>query len=90
VLSAGGVRQTEMHTAEPFVLQPSASEVEVDVGKLKRYKSPNVDRFLSELIRAGGETLPSENHITYYVVLEQRRIASPVERVNCGTYSQKG
>jgi hypothetical protein len=32
---AGGVRQTEMHTAEPFVPQPSASEVEVATGKMK-------------------------------------------------------
>jgi hypothetical protein len=29
VHGAGGVRQTEMHTAEPFVPEPSASEVEV-------------------------------------------------------------
>jgi hypothetical protein len=40
----GGVRQTEICTAEPFVPEPSASEVEVAVGKLKRYKSPGVDR----------------------------------------------
>jgi hypothetical protein len=35
VHGAGGVRQTEMHTAEPFVPEPSASEVEVAIGKLK-------------------------------------------------------
>jgi hypothetical protein len=28
VHGVGCVRQTEMHTAEPFVLEPSASEVE--------------------------------------------------------------
>jgi hypothetical protein len=39
VYGVGGVRQIEMHTAEPFVPQPSASEVEVAIGKLKRYKS---------------------------------------------------
>jgi hypothetical protein len=33
---AGGVKQIEMHTAEPFVPEPSASEVEVAVGKLER------------------------------------------------------
>jgi hypothetical protein len=43
VHGAGGVRQTEMHTAEPSVPQPCASEVEVAIGKLKRYKSPGVD-----------------------------------------------
>jgi hypothetical protein len=36
---AGGVRQTEIHTAVPFVQEPSASEVEVAIGKLKWYKS---------------------------------------------------
>jgi hypothetical protein len=44
VQRAGGVRQTEMHTAEPFVTEPSSSEVEVAIGKLKRYKSPGVDQ----------------------------------------------
>jgi hypothetical protein len=46
-----------MHTAEPFVSEPSASDVEVAIGKLKRYKSPDVDQ-----IPAGGETLRSEIH----------------------------
>jgi flagellar biosynthesis chaperone FliJ len=31
VQRAGGVRQTEVHTAEPFVPQPSASEAEVAI-----------------------------------------------------------
>jgi hypothetical protein len=57
---AGGVRQTEMHTAKPFVPECSALEVEVAVGKLKRYKSPGVDQIPAELIQAGGETLYSE------------------------------
>jgi hypothetical protein len=42
VHGAGGVRQAEMHTAEPFVPEPSASEVEAAIGKLKRNKSPGV------------------------------------------------
>jgi hypothetical protein len=33
-----GIRQTEMQTAEPFVAEPSISEVKVAFGKLKRYK----------------------------------------------------
>jgi hypothetical protein len=32
----GGVRQTEMHTAVPLVPEPSTSEAEVAIGKLKR------------------------------------------------------
>jgi hypothetical protein len=60
VHGVGGVRQTEMHTAEPFVPQPSVSEVEVAIGKLKRYKYPCVDQIPAELIQAGGEILCSE------------------------------
>jgi hypothetical protein len=51
-----------MHTAEPFVPETIASEVEVAVGKLKRYKSPGVYQIPAELIQAGGETLRSEIH----------------------------
>jgi hypothetical protein len=56
------VRQTEMHTAEPFVPEPRASDVEVAVGKLKSCKSPAVDQILAELIQAEGETFRSEIH----------------------------
>jgi hypothetical protein len=51
-----------MHTAEQFVPQPSASEVEAAIRKLKRYKSPGFDQIPAELIQAGGETLRSEIH----------------------------
>jgi hypothetical protein len=33
-----------MHTAEPFVPEPSASEAEVAIGKLKSYKSTGIDQ----------------------------------------------
>jgi hypothetical protein len=89
VHGAGGVRQTEMHTAEPFMPEPSASEVEVAIGKLKRYKSPDVDQILAELIQAGGKTFRSEFHKLIKLIWN-RIIASVVERVNCGTDSQKG
>jgi hypothetical protein len=62
VQGVGSVRQTEIHTAEPFVPEPSASGVEVAIGKLKRYKSPGVDQIPAELIQTGGETLRSEIH----------------------------
>jgi hypothetical protein len=41
----GVVRQTEMHTAEPFVPESSACDVQIAIGKLKRYDSPGVVRF---------------------------------------------
>jgi hypothetical protein len=62
VYGTGGVRQTEMHIAEPFVPEPSASEAEVAIGKLKRYTSPGVDQIPGELIQAGREILRSEIH----------------------------
>jgi len=38
-----------MHTAEPLVPEPSASEVELAIEKLKSYKSPGVDQIPAEL-----------------------------------------
>jgi hypothetical protein len=55
VQGAGGIRQTEIHTAEPFVPEPSAAEVEVVIRKLKRYKLPGSDQIPAELIQAGGK-----------------------------------
>jgi hypothetical protein len=43
VQGPGGVRQTEIHTAEPFVPEPSAAEVEVTITKFKTYKAPGSD-----------------------------------------------
>jgi hypothetical protein len=42
------------------VPEPSASDVEVAIGKLKRYKCPGADHIPAELIQAGGGTLRSE------------------------------
>jgi hypothetical protein len=58
----GGVRQTGMHTAKPFVTDPSVSEVEAAIRKLKRYKSPGADQIPAKMIQARGETLHSEIH----------------------------
>jgi hypothetical protein len=62
VLGVNDVRQTEIHTAEPLVLEPSSFEVEIAIGNLKRYKSPGIDQILAELIQAGRNTLQSEIH----------------------------
>jgi hypothetical protein len=62
VHGAGDVRQNEVHAAEPFVPEPSASEAEFAIGMVKRYKSPGVDQIPAELIQAGGETSRSVIH----------------------------
>jgi hypothetical protein len=44
VQGPGGIRQTEIRTAEQFVPQPSAAEVEVAIRKMKSYKAPGSDQ----------------------------------------------
>jgi len=53
------VRQTEILTAEPLELEPSAFEVEMVTEKLKD-ESPGIDQFTTELIEAGGRKIHSE------------------------------
>jgi hypothetical protein len=45
------VRQTEVHTAEPLIPKPNSCE------DGKRYKWPDVDHILAELIQARGKAL---------------------------------
>jgi hypothetical protein len=56
------VKQTEIHTAEPLLPEPSAFEVEMAIEKLKRYKSPGIDQIPAELIKAGCSKICSEIH----------------------------
>ena len=44
------VRQTEIFTAEPTVLETSAFEFEMVIEKLKGHKSPSIDQIPAELI----------------------------------------
>jgi len=54
--------QAEIHTAEPLVPEPSASEVELAIDKLTSHKSPGTDQILAELIKARGRTICFEIH----------------------------
>jgi hypothetical protein len=56
------VRQTEIHTAEPLVPEPSAFGVEMAIENLKRHESPGTDQIPPQLIKAGGVIIRSENH----------------------------
>ena len=49
------VGQAEIHTAEPLVPEPSASEVELAIDNLKSHKSPGIDQIPAELIKVGVE-----------------------------------
>jgi hypothetical protein len=54
------------------------------------HKSPGVDQIPAELIQAGGESLHTEIHKLSKLIWNKKRIAIPVERISCLTYSQKG
>jgi len=56
------VGQAEIHTTEPVVPEPSASEFELAIVKLKSHKSPGIDEIPAELIKAGGRTIYLEIH----------------------------
>ena len=54
VQGVNDVRQTEIHTAEPLLPEPSAFEVELAIEKLKSPKSPGIDPIPAEFFQAGG------------------------------------
>jgi len=56
------VGQAEIPTAEPLAPEPSATEVELAIDKLKSHKSPGIDQIPAELIKAGGRTICLEIH----------------------------
>jgi len=51
------VRQTEIHTAEPLVPEPSSSAFELAIESLNNHRSPGTDQIKAELIKAGVERL---------------------------------
>jgi hypothetical protein len=57
-----GVRQIEIHIAEPLVPDPSTFEIEIAIANLKRYEPPCSIQILAKLIQAGGEILRSKIH----------------------------
>jgi hypothetical protein len=55
-------RQREIEAAEPLMPEPSASEVELAIEKLKSNKSPGIDQIPAEMTKVGGTTLHYEIH----------------------------
>jgi len=49
------VRQTEIRTAEPLMLEQSAFDVDMAIEKLKGQKPPGIDQIPAELIKTGVE-----------------------------------
>jgi len=59
-LSVSEVRQTELHTTEPLLPEPTVFHVELAIEKLKSHKSPDIVQIPAELIKAGGSTIGIE------------------------------
>ena len=66
------VGQAEIHTAEPLVSEPSASEFELAIDKLKSHKSPGIDKIPAELIKAGVEQF-AWRFITLFLLFGRKR-----------------
>ena len=66
LLIIGG--QTDIHTAEPLVPEPSAFDVQMAIEKLKRHNSPGIYQIPAELIKAGGRTSQFDIHKLFYSI----------------------
>ena len=67
------IKHTDIHTTEPLVPEPSASEVELAIEKLKSHKSPCTDQIPAEL-RQGIEQFVMRS-INVFLYLELGGIA---------------
>jgi len=56
------VGHAEIHTAEPLVPEPSASEFELAIDKLKCHKLPGIEQIPAELFKAGRRTIYLQIH----------------------------
>ena len=63
--------EIEIQTAEPFIPEPTLSEVEIAIENLKKYKSPGIDQIPAELIQEGGSALYSEIYKLVFAIWER-------------------
>jgi hypothetical protein len=91
------VRQTEMHTEEPLVPEPSALEVEMATEKLKRYKSLGTGQIPVEMSKGGVEkfALISINALILFGIRQNclrsgRSLSLPIyrkgDKIECSNY----
>jgi hypothetical protein len=57
VHGVNNLKQTEIHTAEPLVPEPSAFDVELTTEKLKSHESPDIHLIPTELIKTVGRII---------------------------------
>ena len=62
VLRVSGVRQRDIHTAEPIKPGPSGFEFEMVIEMLKTSKLPGTDQIPAEMFKTGGRIIRPETH----------------------------
>jgi hypothetical protein len=92
------VGRAEIHTAEPLVPEPSASEFKLAIDKQKSHKSSDIDQIPAELIKAGGRTIFLEIYKLVTSIWEKEELSEarkesitlPVykkgDKANCNNY----
>ena len=68
------VGQVEIHTVESLVPEPSASEGELAIDKLKSHKSRGIDQIPAELIKAGGRIICLEIHKLITLIWKKEKL----------------
>jgi len=88
----------QIHTAEPLIPEPSASEVKLAIDKLKSHKLPGIDHTPAELIKAVGRTICLEIHKLITSIWKKEKlpeewkesIIAPIhkkgDKTNCNNY----
>jgi hypothetical protein len=62
VLRFSGVRQRDIHIAEPIVPGPSGFEFQMVIEMLKSSKLPGIDKIPAEMFKAQGRIIRPETH----------------------------
>ena len=84
------VGQAEIHTTQPLVPEPSVSEVELAIDKLKSHKSPGIDQIPAELIKAGGRTICFEIHKLITSIWKKEKLPEEWKELNILPIHKKG
>ena len=83
------VWQAEIHTADPLVPEPSVSEFELAIDKIKSHKSPGIDQIPAELVKAGGRTICLEIHELITSIWKKEKLSEEWKESNIVTIHKK-
>ncbi|KAJ4428574.1 hypothetical protein ANN_24618 [Periplaneta americana] len=94
--------EIQIQTVEPFVPEPTLSEVEIAIENLKNYKSPGIDQIPAELIQEDESALSSEIYKLVLTIWEKEivpeqwkeSIVVPIfekrDKTNCSNFRDNG